>query len=105
MHNKTAKQIQILMHDYTTKGKKSAYKKKQMKRLFQIIDDIFQHSQITNVERISKKHIIAYYQRIEHETEKTRNEKYQIMKRFFNVLNPALKVPMPRAMKTTKIKW
>ncbi len=98
MHFKTAKEILFVMHDYKSKGKKSPYKKKQMRRLMSILENIVQSEQ-QELQDIGRKHIIGYYRRHTDETYKTLKEKYSILEKFFSRYNPRLKVPKPDPQK------
>ena len=84
------------MSSYTTKGKKSAYKKKQMTRLVSILEEIMSKEGDPRLEAIGKRQIIRYWKSIEDESRKTRREKYSILCKFFNLYNPKITVPEPR---------
>ncbi len=101
MDNQTQTLIYQIMHDYWKKGRKCAYKHKQMKRLISILDEIMKHeiSLKSNVQRIKTKHIIRYYQRHTDETNKTLKEKYSILDKFFSRYNSRIKVPKPDLQK------
>lgn len=96
MHNKTYGQINQIMLPYSSKGKKSAFKKKQIKRLISIFDDIFISEKSEDLRAIGKRQIIGHWRRIAHETDKTRKEKYSILKCFFSFYKPIFKVPRPK---------
>ena len=96
MNTQTYYEIRQAMLGYMTKGKKSDYKKKQMKRLFSILNDILENEPITKLSSIGKKQIIGYWRRTESQTEKTRKEKYQILKKFMLAYNPKVTVPLPK---------
>ena len=96
MHNRTHYLIRQTMSSYTTKGKKSAYKKKQMTRLVSILEKIMGKEGDPRLEAIGKKQIIRYWKSIEGESSKTRREKYSILCKFFNLYNPKITVPEPR---------
>lgn len=96
MHPQTHFEIRQTLIVYSTKGKKSVYKKKQIKRLIAIIDDIFKHEPISSLESIGKRQIIGYWKRHENESVKTRREKYSILVHFFRVSNPQVTVPEPK---------
>ena len=102
MHHKTHALVRQVMMPYTTKGKKSSFKKVQMKRLISVLDDIFQHEGMSDLNAIGKRQIIGYWRRTESETDKTRREKYSILRRYFSLYNPTVQVPEPkkRAMDT-----
>ena len=96
MHNHTHYLIRQTMSSYTTKGKKSAYKKKQMTRLVSILEKIMSKEGDPRLEAIGKRQIIRYWKSIEDESSKTRREKYSILCKFFNLYNPKITVPEPR---------
>jgi hypothetical protein len=95
MHHKTHFEIRQVMSDYTSKGKKSPYKKKQMKRLISILEHITNKRGDHRLEAIGKRQIISYWKETEQETDKTRREKYSILKKFFSKYNPRVSVPEP----------
>ncbi len=98
MDKKTESLIYQFMHGYWKKGRKCNYKQKQMKRLVQILNDIFEN-EITvrsDVQRIRPKHITRYYQRTCNEAQKTRLEKYSVLEKFFSLYNPKIRVPKPQ---------
>jgi hypothetical protein len=84
------------MSPYITKGKKSAYKKKQITRLVNILDEVMRKEGDTRLSAIGKRQIIRYWKSIENERDKTRREKYSILCKFFNLYNPKVKVPEPK---------
>ncbi|MGR5303008.1 hypothetical protein [Vibrio alfacsensis] len=96
MHHQTYAFIHQCMLPYTKKGKKSTYKKKQMKRLIAIINDIFQHEGIARLDSIGKRQLIGYWRRTEHEQFETRRAKYTILKKFFALYHPQVTVPEPK---------
>ncbi|MCG3861768.1 MULTISPECIES: hypothetical protein [Vibrio] len=96
MNRQTVKSIYQSMSEYYRKGKKSGYKKKQMKRLIRIIQDILQNEGTSQIKTIGKRQIIGYWRRTEHESPQTRREKYNILKKYFEVTNEKIKVPQPR---------
>jgi len=98
MHNKQHFEIRQVMNAYTGKGKKSAYKKKQMRRLTAILDDIMATEKDPRFDAIGKRQIIRYWKRTEHETDQTRREKYSILKRFFGLYNLRVTVPEPNKL-------
>lgn len=97
MDKKTESLIYQLMHGYWKKGRKSNYKQKQLKRLIQILNDIFENeiSVRSDVQRIRAKHITRYYQRTSDESHKTRLEKYSVLEKFFSFYNSKIRVPKP----------
>lgn len=95
MHPKQINEIYQEMSSYVRKGKKSAYKKKQMNRLITILEDIIKNEPICNLNAIGRKQIIGYYKRRQQESYKTLNEKYQILNKYMTVKNPQVKVPKP----------
>ncbi|MBE4219040.1 hypothetical protein [Vibrio parahaemolyticus] len=96
MHHQTYAFIHQCMLPYTKKGKKSTYKKKQMKRLVAIIDDIFQHEGMARLDSIGRRQLIGYWKRTENEQFETRRAKYTILKKFFALYNPKVTVPEPK---------
>lgn len=96
MHNQTHFRIRQIMSPYITKGKKSAYKKKQMTRLIQILEFIMNKECEPRLPAIGKRQIIRYWKSTEHESDKTRREKYSILCKFFSLYNPKVTVPEPR---------
>ena len=96
MHKHTHYLIRQTMSSYTTKGKKSAYKKKQMTRLVSILEEIMNKEGDPRLEAIGKRQIIRYWKSIEDESNKTRREKYSILCKFFNRYNPKITVPEPK---------
>ncbi len=84
------------MTTYINKGKKSPFKKIQMKRLVAMLDEIMSKESEPRLEAIGKRQIIRHWKRIENETDKTRREKYLILLKFFNLFNPKVTVPEPR---------
>lgn len=69
-----------------------------MRRLVKIIDDIFIHEPISQIHSIGRRQLIGYWRRHEHESQKTRMEKYHILVRFFSSysLTMAVRVPKPK---------
>ena len=96
MHSKTYALIRMTMVEYIKKGSKSSYKKVQMKRLIAIIENIFEHERCTDLNAIGRRQIIGYWRRTSHESDKTRREKYTILKKFFEMYNGKVTVPQPR---------
>ena len=102
MHYQLAKEVLLVMHEYKTKGKKSAYKRKQMRRLMVILESLLRNAQQEDLKRIGRKHIIRYYMRHSHETHKTLKEKCSILEKFFSRYNPKVRVPKPNPEKCFK---
>lgn len=98
MHHDTHFKIRQIMSAYISKGKKSPYKKKQMTRLIAILDAVMRKESDPRLEAIGKRQIIRYWKSVEHETDKTRREKYLILCKFFSVFNPKITVPEPRIL-------
>ncbi|EPX6970178.1 hypothetical protein ACW0W9_004817 [Vibrio parahaemolyticus] len=96
MHHQTHALIRQFMLPYSAKGKKSTYKKKQMKRLIAIIEDIFVHEGSEDLSAIGRKQLIGYWRRTECEQLETRRAKYIILCRFFSIYNRKIKVPKPK---------
>ena len=89
-------QIRQVMSEYLTKGKKSPYKKKQFKRLIQILENIMTFEGEHRLSAIGKRQIIRYWKRTRDENDKTRREKYSILNKFFKLSNPKVTVPEPK---------
>lgn len=96
MHHQKHAEIRVVMHSYAAKGKKSAFKKIQMRRLIAILDDIFKHEHTENLDTIGKRQIVGYWRRTEQQTAKTRREKYNILVKFFSAYNVKITVPEPK---------
>jgi hypothetical protein len=79
-----------------TKGRKSAYKRKQVLRLIRIFDDIFCHESTSRIDAIGRRQIIGYWRRHEHESYKTRMEKYHILTKFFASYEKTQHVTVPK---------
>ncbi|MBY5948444.1 hypothetical protein [Photobacterium rosenbergii] len=77
---------------YRRQGAKK-YRKKQYRRLLNILNDIFNHEPSAHGElkRIGRKQIIGYWQRTINETDQTRLEKWRVLDRLFQ----AIKKPSP----------
>lgn len=73
------------MVDHNTHGAKS-FRKKQFKRLVCLLDEIFEHEPISNFSQMGKRQIIGYWRRHEHESQKTRIEKWRVLKELWNQL-------------------
>lgn len=97
MHHKTHALIRQIMSNYIKKGKKSTYKQKQIKRLIAIIDDVFENEKMNQLDAIGRKQLIGYWRRTENQTEETRRAKYTILKKFFELYNAKVTVPIPKA--------
>ena len=93
MHRQQVREIYQVMADYTRKGKKSEFKKKQMKRLIVLLDNIIQNEPSEDLKKIGRKQIIGYYKRHSHESYQTLNEKSQVLKKFMSSFNPKVTVP------------
>lgn len=96
MHHKIYAKVMLFMLPYHSKGKKSTYKKKQLRRLIAILDDIFQHENMSDLDAIGRRQLIGYWSRTENETHETRRAKYTILKMFFQLYNPKITVPNPK---------
>ncbi|GEM79902.1 hypothetical protein [Vibrio superstes] len=96
MNPTTYKQIRTVMAPFMKKG--IPYRKKQLKRLLAIIEDIFEHESYLheNLSRIGRKQMMGYWRRTAHETRKTRKEKYDVLKLFFDTAKLQGKVPRPK---------
>ncbi len=75
------------------------YRKKQVKRLLMILDDIFKHEPYVaeQLKRVGRRQIIGYWQRTKHESAQVRREKYAILKLFFEKANLKGNVPRPKS--------
>lgn len=100
MQRQQVNEVYQVMADYIRKGKKSAFKQKQMTRLIRILEDIIQHEPSQDLKKIGRNQIIGYYKRHSHETYKTLNEKYQILKKFMDRYNQKVTVPRVDPKKT-----
>ncbi|MEZ9944851.1 hypothetical protein BCS96_04315 [Vibrio breoganii] len=102
MNRNTFKQIMTTMASYNKKGIK--YRGKQLKRLVSMLDDIFQHEPNTgeHLERIGRKQITGYWRRTEEESPQVRQEKYAILKLFFETAQLKGQVPKPKNTNTKK---
>ncbi len=98
MHSKTYALIRMTMIEYIKKGSKSSYKKVQMKRLIAIIENIFEHEKCTDLNAIGRRQLIGYWRRTSQESDKTRREKYTILKKFFEIYNVKVTVPQPKEL-------
>ncbi len=74
------------------------YRKKQVKRLMTILDDIFRHEPYVaeQLNRIGRRQIIGYWERTKEEGEQVRREKYAILNMFFEKANLKVRVPIPK---------
>lgn len=95
MHHRTYFFIGQVMRTYTSKGRKSQYKKRQMKRLYLIFEDIFRAEGTERLEAIGRRQIIGYWRR-NSDSEKVRYEKYLILRLFFEKFNVKVTVPKPK---------
>ncbi|QRG81509.1 hypothetical protein [Vibrio diabolicus] len=96
MHHQTHALIRQFMLPYFTKGKKSTYKNKQIRRLIAIIDNIFYYEGTQDLSAIGRKQLIGYWRRTESEQFETRRAKYVILRKFFALYNPKVTVPEPK---------
>ncbi|MEZ8967369.1 hypothetical protein AB6E53_11800 [Vibrio breoganii] len=96
MKKNTYKQVCTVMASYMKKG--IPYRRKQVKRLLAILEDIFEHEPNLHdeLERIGRKQIIGYWRRTEGENITVRKEKYAILCLFFQSANLRGKVPPPK---------
>ncbi len=74
------------------------YRRKQVKRLMTILDDIFRHEPYVaeQLNRIGRRQLIGYWERTNEEGNQVRREKYAILKMFFEMANLKVRVPEPR---------
>lgn len=96
MNQTTKRQILTLMAHYNKPG--IQFRRKQIRRLLSIFDDIFQHEPYLgeHLHKVGKRQLIGYFERTRHESDKTRLEKYQILKLFFSSANLKGRVPHPK---------
>ncbi len=96
MNAHTEKQIRAIMAPYRKAG--IPYRKKQMKRLMMILDDIFRHEPYVaeQLNRIGRRQIIGYWERTKEEGDQVRREKYAILNMFFEMANLKVRVPIPK---------
>ncbi len=96
MNAHTKKQILTIMAPYHKRG--IPYRRKQVKRLLMILDDIFQHEPYVaeQINRVGRRQIIGYWKRTKGEGEQVRREKYAILKLFVETANLKVKVPKPK---------
>ncbi|GEA49265.1 hypothetical protein VIN01S_00690 [Vibrio inusitatus NBRC 102082] len=96
MNPNTFKQIYTTMTPYLKRG--IPFRRKQVKRLVAIFEDIFTHEPYLNehLDRVGKRQIIGYWRRTEHEGENVRKEKHAILSRFFTAARLKGKVPKPK---------
>ncbi|NVC96130.1 hypothetical protein FC650_21520 [Vibrio natriegens] len=99
MNGHTKKQILTIMAPYHKPG--ISYRKKQVKRLLAILDDIFRHEPYVgeNLNRVGRRQLIGYWERTKNEGERVRQEKYAILKLFFENTNLKVRVPKPKSNK------
>lgn len=96
MNQNTKRQILAVMAFYNKRG--IPFRRKQLVRLLSILEDIFQHDPYLGeqLHKVGKRQIIGYFERTRHESDKTRLEKYQILRLFFSKANLKGKVPYPK---------
>ncbi len=95
MNRHTKKQILTVMAPYHKRG--IPYRRKQIKRLITILDDIFLHEPYLGeqLQKVGKRQIIGYWQRARGESAQVRAEKYAILKLFFETARLTGRVPKP----------
>ena len=96
MNRDTKKQILAVMAPYHKRG--FPFRRKQIKRLIAILDDIFIHEPYLGerLQKVGKRQIIGYWQRTRWETAQERAEKYAILKLFFETAQLTGRVPRPK---------
>ncbi|WP_182010071.1 hypothetical protein [Vibrio sp. B1FLJ16] len=99
MNTHTRKQILTIMAPYHKRG--IPYRKKQVKRLLMIFEDIFHHEPnvAEQLNRVGRRQLIGYWERTKEEGEQVRREKYAILKLFFETANLKVRVPIPKRIK------
>ncbi len=95
MHNQTHYLIRQVMSLYISKEKKTAYKRKKMIRLISTLKEIMNKDGDPRLSAIGRRQIIRYRKGIEGENDKTRREKYSILRKSFVLYNPKVTVPEP----------
>ena len=100
----TRKTIMAVMSSYLKRG--IPYRKKQMRRLLAILDDIFLHEPNVGeaLEKIGRRQIIGYWERTRLESDSVRFEKYQILSLFYGNAGLKGRVPKPRVKSTLRNK-
>ncbi|MPW37314.1 hypothetical protein [Vibrio sp. B1Z05] len=96
MNPHSLRRINGVMSSYKKPG--IEYRKKQVQRLINIFEDIFEHegSVAEDILRVGRKHIIGYWRRTENETAVVRQEKFRILQYFFEMANTKVRVPPPK---------
>lgn len=92
----THKKIMAVMSSYLKRG--IPFRKKQVRRLLAILDNIFLHEPNVgeSLEKVGRRQIIGYWERTKSESVSVRLEKYQILNLFFAKAGLKGKVPKPR---------
>ena len=87
MNKHAQNQLRQIMSQYLRQGA-TAYRKKQFKRLCNIIEDINRSEPEIKyrLSAIGKKQIIGYWRRTKDETDKTKLEKWRVLSKLFNEL-------------------
>ncbi|MGR5261338.1 hypothetical protein ACPV5Q_15395 [Vibrio astriarenae] len=100
MNPNTHKQIMTVMASYNKKG--IPFRRKQIKRLLAIFNDIFSHEPKLGerLNAVGRRQIIGYWQRIKNESDQVRREKYHILVLFYSRAHLNVKVPLPRIAST-----
>ncbi|WP_045397785.1 hypothetical protein [Vibrio campbellii] len=104
MNKHTQRQILSVMAPYQKRG--IPYRAKQVKRLLMIFDDIFRHEPYVaeQLNRVGRRQIIGYWERSRGDSEQVRQEKYAILKWFFEHTDLKVRVPISkkRSIKSPK---
>lgn len=100
MHHHKYHEICKIMHTYTAKGTKSSYKKRQIRRLIDALQDIFGAEGTERLETIGRRQLIGFWRRNQ-DCEKVRYEKFLILREFFSRYNPKVSVPKPKSKALT----
>lgn len=95
MHAKRYHEINQIMHTYKSKGSKSIYKRRQMKRLIDALKDIFKHESTERIEAIGWRQLTGFWNR-NTDSDRVRYEKYLILREFFSRCNAKVTVPKPK---------
>lgn len=93
MNQTTYRQIMTIMSPYIKRG--LPYRAKQVKRLVNVFEDIFEHEPYLHqkIEGVGYRQLTGYFRRHSSESIKTRREKQQILRLFFDCANIKVRIP------------
>lgn len=100
MHHQKYAEIRKIMHTYIAKGTKSGYKKRQISRLFDALEDIFHAEGSERLDTIGRRQLIGFWRRNQ-DSDRVRYEKYLILREFFGRFNNRVTVPKPKSKSLT----